>query len=178
MKSNSFIIISLLSAMVIGACANDTNPKNEASDTPSTKQTLTVSGDCTFAVCGVVPTSLSTEAKVTCENSTDAVCDWSASGSGTASYRFCSDAECPEKPAIECPEGTVFASQSCGSENDAACAWTTTCAPPRDTTPCPETTGCDSLPLMAIGIVCKDGSVGGTVCVTDGQTCHWERNCD
>lgn len=179
MKSNTIILISLLSAMALGACANDTDSNSDVSDTPSAKQTLIVSGDCSFTACGVVPSSLSTEARVTCESSADAACNWSASrGDTSVSYSYCADAECPVKPVIECPEGTVFASQSCGRENDNPCAWTTACVPPRATTPCPEITGCDQIPLLAIGVVCSDGSVGGFACVTNGQTCSWERNCD
>ena len=177
MKLTQYLLSAVLVAAMPLACESET--PDSSGDTPKTNQTLVVTGDCTFAACGVVPSSLSTEPKVTCESSADESCTWDGSANdSTSSYRFCSDAECPTKPAVSCPEGTKFASQNCGSENDAPCAWTTTCAPPRETTPCPVSTGCDDLPVIEIGIICSDGTTGAFTCVTDGQKCFWERNCD
>ena len=79
---------------------------------------------------------------------------------------------------IECPADTVQSSQICGSENQGPCVWTTVCVPPRVTTPCPQADGCSGKPVPAIGIICKDGSVGGMACVTDGASCFLERDCD
>lgn len=178
MKSLPTILASMFVVQSFFAC-NGESPSTNGDDAPAAKQTLVVSGDCTFAACGVLPSALSTEAKVSCESSTDAACAWSPSSDGTSvSYRYCTDSECASKPTIACPDETHFASQACGSENDGPCTWTTTCTPPRETTPCPQTTGCDELPMMAIGIICSDGKVGGFACVTDGQQCYWERNCD
>jgi hypothetical protein len=70
----------------------------------------------------------------------------------------------------------VRSSQECGSQNDAACTWTTVCVPPRATTPCPDQNGCG--PEPALGVICSDGSTGGLACVTDGQKCSWQRTCD
>lgn len=150
------------------------------SDTPDTRrQTLKASDGCEFASCGSMPSSLSSEPVVECSSGAGDECSWSGSDDdASVSYRFCADSECPPKPEIECPEGTTFGSQQCGSENDAPCAWTTSCVPPRVTTPCADAHGCDHLPLQTIGIICKDGSNGGFACVTDGQSCFWERNCD
>lgn len=181
MKRNAFFITSTLALLSFAGCATDSDstPADSGDKTTVTKQTIELSGACTIDACGSVPSSLSRESTVSCADASGASCAWASSSDDTSvSYRSCSDSECPEKPSLECPEGTRFASQSCGSENDGACLWTTICAPPRETTPCPESTGCDDLPLMEIGVICTDGSTGGFACVTDGQKCYWERNCD
>lgn len=148
------------------------------SSNPSVKQSFEIRGDCSFEACGGVPSSLESVSQVSCSTSTGA-CTWSSSAdNGSVSYRPCADSECPSRPSIQCPAGTSQASQTCGSENDAACAWTTACVPPRVTTPCPDSHGCDGLPTIAIGVICSDGSTGGFACVTEGQSCRWERNCD
>ena len=177
MSKSVFIFLSLSYAMSALACSssNDGNPPA----TQDTKQTLSFEGDCTAVACSSPPSNLSTAPAVTCTGPTGAACQWAASSaSDTVSYRECGAAECLAKPTITCPTGTSLVSQTCGSENDAACSWTSVCVPPRDTTPCPQDNGCDSQPLIEIGIICKDGSTGAFACVTDGKQCHWERNCD
>lgn len=176
MKLIPMILTSLLVAQSLFACGSESTDPNEG--TPQIKQTLVLSGDCTASSCGIVPSSLEGEAKVICDATTEANCTWSGSDGASVSYRACDVTECASKPSISCPQGTTFASQNCGSENDGPCSWTTTCVPPRETTPCPEVTGCDELPLMEIGVICADGSTGGFACVTDGRACFWERNCD
>jgi hypothetical protein len=52
------------------------------------------------------------------------------------------------------------------------------CVPPRITTPCPQADGCSGQQVPAIGVICKDGSTGGMTCVTDGEKCFMERDCD
>jgi hypothetical protein len=150
------------------------------SETPERRQqTLKAADDCAFASCGSIPSSLSNEPVVECGSSPGAECAWSdTSNDASSSYRYCADSECPTKPEVDCPAGTVFGSQQCGSENAGPCAWTTSCVPPRVTTPCPDSHGCDGIPVQTIGIICKDGSTGGFACVTDGKSCFLERNCD
>jgi hypothetical protein len=138
---------------------------------------LVAKGDCTFEECGT-PSSFEGEASIECSASTNDACEWSADVDSVVGYAYCEDSECPPRPAIDCPADTVNFSQHCGNENNTGCAWTTVCVPPRETTPCPAQNGCDDQPQFAIGIICSDGSVGASVCVTDDQKCFWERNCD
>ncbi|MGC4069097.1 MAG: hypothetical protein QM784_31520 [Polyangiaceae bacterium] len=174
------VIKIFLYAMAAGAstaCAASARDDVEVPNSAS-RQTLTVHEGCDFHSCGVVPAGLKETASVECA-SEDGNCLWSpVSSEGSVSYRQCNDGECPARPAVDCPNGTTLGSQVCGSENDAPCAWTATCIPPRVTTPCASATGCDDLPLFDIGVICKDGTNGGFACVTDGQRCFWERDCD
>lgn len=168
----------VLSSMFVVACGASEGAKS-ANEGGSTRQTLTASGECSFEACGSMPSSLASAPKVECAASSSNACAWSEDdANASVSFRQCADSECPAKPAVDCPADTVQASQYCGSENDAACAWTTVCVPPRITTPCPEANGCDGQPVPAIGIICKDGSNGGMACVTDGTKCFMERDCD
>ncbi len=176
MISKPLTCLALSCALLAGACSGTAASSAPATET---KQTLTFAGDCTDAACGSLPSSLGTEPTVKCAGASAAACAWAPSDpNGTVSYRACTDAECPAKPGITCPTGTALASQTCGSENDAACQWSSSCVPPRDTTPCPQTNGCDSQPQIEVGIICKDGSTGAFACVTDGKQCQWEPNCD
>lgn len=172
-----FPTIALNLGLLLVACAGTDRGE---SDTPDRRlQTLKAADGCEFATCGSLPSSLSSEPVVECSSSADAECTWSrTSDDGSVSYRFCADSECPPQPELDCPAGTVFGSQQCGSENDAPCSWTTSCVPPRVTTPCADSHGCDHLPVQTIGIICKDGSTGDFACVTDGKSCFLERNCD
>ena len=158
------------------ACGASEEAKSP-SDGGSIRQTLSVNGDCQFEACGSVPSSMASTPKVECSAAPSAACAWS-DASAVVSFRQCADSECPAKPAVDCPADTVQSTQYCGSENDAACAWTTVCVPPRITTPCPQANGCDNQPVSLIGIICKDGSNGGMACVTDGNSCFLERDCD
>jgi len=174
------IIIGLASmfSVLVAACGGTEEPKSPETS-HNARQTLTASGDCSFQACGVMPSSMAQAPKVECAGNDAADCSWTESDSSrSVSYRMCQDSECPAKPEIECPADTVQASQHCGSENSGPCVWTTTCAPPRITTPCADANGCNDQPVTTIGIVCKDGSAGGFACVTDGDRCFWERNCD
>jgi hypothetical protein len=170
------IALSFSAALLSIACGSA--DQSAGANTPShTHQTLSAVGGCEFAACGSLPSTLASAPSVECSNETSDSCAWSASGdSGSTSYRYCSANECPTAPALDCPTGTVHSSQQCGSEDGAACAWTTVCTPPRDTTPCPDSDSCG--PQPAIGVICKDGSNGALVCVTNGQSCSWQRNCD
>jgi hypothetical protein len=178
MKKNSSVLGWLFGVVLLSACGGTEEAKSPG-EGGSTRQTLSASGECSFATCGSVPSSLANAPKVECSASSPDACGWSEdSASATVSFRPCAESECPPKPAVECPADTVQSSQYCGSENDAACAWTTVCTPPRITTPCPQANGCDGQEIPAIGIICKDGSNGGMTCVTDGQKCFMERDCD
>lgn len=173
---NIVVGLGIIASFLPLACASS-DPGSGAKSPASTSQTLTAVGDCAFSACGSVPSSLGSEPSVKCSAGSSDSCAWSASSDDTVvSYRPCAASECPAAPAIDCPAGTVSSSQQCGSENDAACAWTTVCVPPRDTTPCPNADGCGAQPEL--GVICKDGSNGALVCVTNGQKCSWERNCD
>jgi hypothetical protein len=169
----------LLGLSLLSAACGGTEGAKSPSEGGATRQTLSANGECRFESCGVLPSSLSSVAKVECSADSSAACAWTEPPpSTTVSFRQCADSECPPKPGIECPSDTVQSSQYCGSENDAACAWTTVCVPPRITTPCPQADGCSDQEVITIGIICKDGSTGGMTCVTDGERCFMERNCD
>lgn len=93
------------------------------------------------------------------------------------SYRPCAESECGAAPGAEvCPSGTTFRGNSCGSENEAVCAWSSACTPPRSTVPCPDTDGCG--PQPEIGVICQDGGIGGLACMQGASRCGWERTCD
>jgi len=165
-----FCFSASLLALACGSADQPTGAKSPS----TTSQTLSTVGACTFEACGSVPSNLASTPSVKCSGTSGDNCDWEASGS--VSYRPCAASECPAAPAVDCPAGTVRSTQQCGSENDAACAWTTTCVPPRDTTPCPNPDGCG--PQTELGVICQDGSTGEQVCVTNGQSCSWQRSCD
>lgn len=178
MKSIIGVCSFVFGSILLTACGASEEAKSP-SDRASTHQTLSVNGECSFEGCGAVPPSLAATPKVDCGASSSGVCAWSEkTASDSVSYRQCADAECPPKPAVDCPTDTVQSVQSCGSENQGACVWTTTCVPPRVTTPCPQVDGCSGQPVLTIGIICKDGSVGGMACVSDGARCFLERDCD
>lgn len=169
----------LFSSSVLAACGGSEEAKSPGDGGGSVRQTLSANGDCAFEACGSVPSSMASAPKVECSAASSAACAWSDdAASTTVSFRPCADSECPPKPALECPANTQQSTQYCGSENDAACAWTTVCVPPRITTPCPRADGCANQAVTTIGIICKDGSNGGMACVTDGDKCFMERDCD
>jgi len=167
----------VLASMLLPACGGSEEAKSP-SDGAGARQTLSVNGECSFEACGTMPSSLASAPKVECGASSSAACAWADDSGSSVSYRQCAETECPPKPAVECPADTVQAAQSCGSENEGPCAWTTVCVPPRVTTPCPQADGCSGQPVSTIGIICKDGSVGGMACVSDGARCFLERDCD
>lgn len=178
MKYIKGLCASLLGVTLLAACGSTEGPKSP-SEGGATRQTLSANGECSFEACGALPSSLDTAPKVECSAHSSEACEWSADeASGSVGFRQCAESECPPKPAVDCPTDTVQSSQYCGSENDAPCAWTTVCVPPRVTTPCPSADGCADQPVFTIGIICKDGSTGGFACVTDGERCFLERDCD
>jgi hypothetical protein len=178
MKQN---IVACLSLFVVLSSACSSTSETRDPSPAGRRQQYVAKGDCLFESCGSVPSTFAGEAKVECASSDGNDCEWDAAENGdddVVSYARCEDSECPPRPAIDCPGNTVSASQQCGNENDAGCAWTTVCTPPRETTPCPSQTGCDGQPVAEIGVICSDGSSGGFVCVSDGDSCYWERSCD
>lgn len=176
MKSIAIVWVGTWLALGLAACGGS-EPSGKGPDSPS-RQALIVTAECSFEACGSVPSSLSSEPEVKC-SAQESDCSWSDTGdddNGTVSYRPCADSECPAKPAVNCPSNTVQSTQQCGSENNAACSWTTTCVPPRVKTPCADPNSCGPVPDLAV--ICSDGSASGLVCVTDGKTCFLERGCD
>jgi hypothetical protein len=171
---NVVTVMSLIAAFLAFACSGSNT--NGSPPEPSTNQTLNAIGPCAFTACGSLPSSLASTPTVTCSGATTDSCAWSADDQQSASYRQCADSECSPAPEIDCPVGTLRSTQRCGSENGAACLWTTVCTPPRNTTPCPDADGCG--PQPEIGVICGDGTNGALVCVSNGTKCGWERNCD
>lgn len=178
MKQKIIATLGLFLVLSAAACGSTSSPQSPAAG--EQRQELVAKGDCTFEACSSLPSSYAAEPKVECSSADGAACEWVAGDEleQSVSYGFCKDSECPPRPALDCPSGTAQASQQCGNENNRGCAWMTTCAPPRVTAPCPSATGCDGQPILEIGIICKDGSTGEFVCVTDNKACFWERNCD
>lgn len=186
MNAKTVASLLLSSTFFVVACASDpttTTPPapspDEPGDTPPKVQrtALAFVAPCTATACGTVPES-STSEKPTCVEELGA-CGWTdPNPEDTVSYRFCEATECegPAPDANVCPAGTKFGGADCGAENDEACRWRSSCAPPRLTTPCPDPEACGGQPM--IGVICEDGTNGGLVCVTDGNTCRWERSCD
>lgn len=174
---NVLILLGFVSSILPLACGGSSDQTGGAQTPTAAHQTLSAVGECGFS-CGSVPANLSSAPSVSCSGASSDACAWAADSdpNATVSYRPCTAAECPAAPVIDCPAGTAYSSQQCGALNDGACEWTTVCTPPRDTTPCPDPNACG--PEEDIGVICKDGSTGGLVCVTDGKKCSWERSCD
>jgi hypothetical protein len=175
--------LSLTVSVLLASCGGTSNPETPNAPNANTRQAVVLQGECSIDACGAVPSSLGGATRVTCspeESTQSSDCGWSDSSDldATVSYRQCEASECPPEPEVECPENTQTSSQACGSENEGPCIWTTVCVPPRITTPCPDVHGCDEIPLMEIGVICSDGTAGGFACVTDGQSCFLERDCD
>jgi hypothetical protein len=177
-KMKSIKYLSLLMALLSTAACSSTSEVAEPNPAGE-RQELVAKGDCTFEACGSMPSGFESEPQVECSESAGE-CGWSPSDplDDSVSYAPCQENECPARPALDCPAGTARASQQCGNENDAGCAWTTVCVPPRETTACADQHGCDDQPVAEIGIICQDGSSGTFVCVTDDRRCYWERSCD
>lgn len=177
MKQKIITYVGLLVALSAVACSSGESPEPSPG---GQRQQYIAKGECGFESCGSLPSSFQGEPKLECSSADGTDCEWdvvSDDPDDAVSYASCEDSECPPRPVTNCPEGTKQ-SQQCGNENDAGCAWTTTCTPPRETTPCPATDGCDSQPLGEIAVICEDGRGGEFVCVTDDTRCYWERSCD
>jgi hypothetical protein len=176
MKNKFGSVVALLIVLATSACGSTSDSQDRSPE--GRRQQWVAKGECTFEACSSVPSSFEGEARVQCSKGDGEECEWSADGNdGSVSYAPCEDRECPARPAIDCP-ADHSKSQQCGNENNAGCAWTTVCVPPRETTPCPSSNGCDGQPVLELGVICSDGSTGGFVCVTDDERCYWERSCD
>lgn len=126
---------------------------------------------CTPEACGEAPGALD---RPHCKPA-DATCEWSEDE--PVSYRLCPADACGEEPdAAVCPREATFRGNECGSADDGPCAWTTTCAPPRSTTPCGDPEGCG--PKPDIGVVCSDGEMGDLACMQLDARCGWQSTCD
>ena len=146
-------------------------PQNIHPQPQPNRSPVSFTAPCTAERCGDVPGSISSPR---CKP-LPAECGWTDDTS--VSYRQCPESECGAAPGPEvCPEGTTFKGNACGSENEAACAWTTACAPPRSTTACPDANGCGEMPL--IGVICEDGGTGGLECMQFDGYCSWQRTCE
>jgi hypothetical protein len=175
--------VAVVVAVALAACAASTTSEPDTSVSPqpqpNKREELTFSAPCAPAACGDAPSSAKRpHCRVGGGGDAGSTCAWRDDSEGTVSYSQCPTTLCGAEPtASVCPAGTTFKGNQCGSENDSACTWTTTCAPPRSTTPCPTPNGCgDAKP--EIGVVCKDGSAGDLACMQVGAACGWERTCD
>jgi hypothetical protein len=184
---NRSILSSLPFLVLVSACGAPSSPGGVSaseppvtSDPAKTHEALSFVAPCSSTACGEVPESLGDQAKPACAPQGTS-CVWSAGGGDdtSVSYRECAETECSgDAPAEDvCPAGTTFAGNRCGSENDAACAWTTACVAPRSTTPCGG--GADACgPKPEIGVICADGTTGDLVCVEANGGCEYQRSCD
>ncbi len=167
-----FIVGSLgLAVACESGTENGPGPQNIHPQPQPNRREAVFTAPCTADRCGDAPASVSSPR---CKP-LPSECGWS---DGTSvSYSQCAEAECGPAPGPEvCPEGTTFKTNTCGSENDAPCAWSTACAPPPSTTPCPDPEGCG--PMPGIGVICKDGGTGGLECMQFEARCNWQRTCD
>lgn len=136
---------------------------------PSARPGLRFTSPCKPDVCGAAP-----EENATCRRNKDDVCAWFPDT--PVSYRSCEPKECGVEPTITCAAPFSFAGNTCGSEDERPCEWTTICLPPKSTTPCGDRNGCG--PKPDLGVVCKDGGAGDLVCMDVGGTCDFQRTCD
>ncbi|MBX3222021.1 MAG: hypothetical protein KF795_16000 [Labilithrix sp.] len=172
------LFLFVLSAVGLAlACesSSETNPEPDGDgihpQPQPNRRAATFTAPCTATGCGEAPESLTSPK---CKP-LPAECGWTDEGS--VSFRPCDESECGVAPGSEvCPEGTLFRGNTCGSENEAACAWNTACAPPRSTTPCADPAGCG--PMPAIGVICEDGGNGELACMKLDTRCDWQRTCD
>jgi hypothetical protein len=176
MLGTKLLSVGLVLVLGVVACQSAAPTGDQAvspQPQPSRRQ-LAITAPCTAEACGEVPEAL---ARPRCRGESVDACGWSEDTS--VSYRGCEPTECSgAAPTAEiCPDGTTFGGSNCGSEDEAPCAWTTACVPPRSTTPCPD--GADACgPTPEIGVVCADGSTGSLVCVLAGDRCEHQRSCD
>jgi len=127
---------------------------------------------CSATRCGDAPGSLE---RPRCAPQQEG-CTWREDES--VSFRQCPESDCGPAPGAEvCPAGTSFKSNTCGAENQGACVWHTSCAPPRSTTPCRDPQGCgDGVP--AIAVLCSDGGTGGLECMQFATRCSFQASCE
>ncbi len=184
MRLGNLILLGVFTLVVAcSASSTETEPgadPNNPGDNPPTgihpqpqpnKTETTFTAPCNAQTCGDVPSGLK---KPRCKPQ-PVDCGWSEDTS--VSYAPCEESKCGTAPGPEtCPTGTTFKGNSCGSENDAACAWSTVCAPPPSTTPCKDSEGCG--PKPEIGVVCKDGTTGDLACMQFDDGCKYQRTCE
>lgn len=174
-------ILGIVLAACSGASSETTapppaSPAPSGDDTATVREALEFDAPCTASACGETPAS-STSTKPKC-SAVSGACAWSdPSPNGSVSYRQCEDTACGTKPdASVCPAGTTFKGAQCGSENEGACVWRSACTPPPSTIACADVDGCG--PQPAIGVICKDGTSGGLLCMKQGAKCAWQRSCE
>jgi hypothetical protein len=168
-----FLCLALMLA-VAAACessSSEPSPQNIHPQPQPNDGSVRISAPCSASECGEAPSSL---ANPHCKPK-GAGCSWSDDTS--VSYRQCADAECGVAPSPNiCPIGTTFRGNSCGSEDEEPCRWTTHCSPPPSTAPCPNADGCGPKPALAV--ICSDGGIGDLVCMEFQSRCAWQRTCD
>lgn len=107
-------------------------------------------------------------------------CRWETRGPDEAvSFSPCDEPRCGARPDVACPAGLVRGGYTCGSENDEACRWHTSCGVPPSDVPCdPEQCG----PAQAIARICSEdggfeGSMAEVVCRQTAFGCFWQFEC-
>ncbi|MBX3263959.1 MAG: hypothetical protein KIS78_29120 [Labilithrix sp.] len=170
------LFLFLLSAVGLASACESTSKTNPGPQgihpqPQPNRRPVTFTAPCTATACGEAPEAI---ASPSCKP-LPADCGWTDNSS--VSFRQCADSECGVAPTSEvCPSGTLFRGNTCGSENEAPCAWNTACVPPPSTTPCPAPEGCG--PKPEIGVICQDGGIGGLECMQFDSRCDWQRTCD
>lgn len=187
------IKLASFALLALAACSATPGPSSEQPFERSTRtgQSLSYAEPCTPSACDALPVPAigcgdGGDPVVSCAPGNDGACHVdvkcggapgssppSGSSGGNVSYSECPASACGPLPAIGCAPGYTLG-ESCGSENSAACRWTTTCSPPPSDTPCaPEACG----PVPALAEVCKDGSTGKLDCMKVGSKCTWQSKC-
>ena len=177
MRSGRLFASLLLLAVACGNSGSiDESPDGIHPQPQPTNGNIKIDAPCNTTTCGPAPSSFQYPK---CRPQSGA-CTWI--DQVAVSYQACEPVECGPAPTTNvCPTGTSFASNTCGSENDDSCRWTTACAPPRSTTPCPDPNGPNGCPseVESIGVICKDGSNGALACylLASGK-CGYQPNCE
>jgi hypothetical protein len=145
------------------------------SPSAQTREQIEYVAPCTAVACGELPAT-STSERPACSPAPDG-CGWTdPDPNQTVSYRLCEPRECGPAPASDiCPAGTISGGSQCGAENDGPCQWRTPCVAPPSTTPCGDPVGCG--PMLALGVLCDDGSTGELACRQVGDACQWQPQC-
>jgi hypothetical protein len=174
MRKASLLVFVVLTAL--GAACESSSPNGGSFQSihPQPQPnagSMKFTAPCTAATCGSAPETL---ASPHCKPEASG-CGWSEDT--PVSYRPCAESECGQAPSADtCPSGTTFKGNTCGSENDAACTWSSVCLPPRSTIACADVDGCGPKPEIAV--VCQDGGTGDLACMQVASRCAWQRTCD
>jgi len=161
-----FLLAACGSSLPDGGPAQSIHPQPQPNDGG-----VRITAPCTATACGAAPSNLGSPR---CKPEA-AGCGWS--DDTAVSFRQCAESECGAAPGADvCPAGTTFRGNTCGSENESVCTWSTACAPPPSTVPCRDAEGCGGKPEL--GVICSDGSAGDLVCMQFASRCAWQRTCE